>query len=166
MFHVDRPGETMGPKNWKADWRCAQGPYEMGHIAFMGTHTLVRCGLAAFLAARLLTSHRNASAPRLASSSKDGTVRVWSTLMRRCEYTLGGHTASVNVVRWGGGGLNGKGILYTASSVRTVRVWDANGVSIRVRSSSLISVRPWVGCAHTDHPRENACTRSRTTRTG
>jgi ribosome assembly protein 4 len=33
----------------------------------------------------------------------------------------------VNVVRWGGGGADGKGVLYTASSDRTVRVWDANG---------------------------------------
>lgn len=73
---------------------------------------------------------RNPSNPRLASSSKDGTVRVWLTNTRRCEYTLGGHTASVNVVRWGGGGLNGKGVLYTASSDRTVRVWDANGVCV------------------------------------
>ncbi|KAI0063971.1 WD-repeat protein [Artomyces pyxidatus] len=71
--------------------------------------------------------HLNASAPRLASSSKDGTVRVWSVSTRRLEYSLGGHTASVNVVRWGGGGLNGKGVLYTASSDRTVRIWDANG---------------------------------------
>lgn len=71
------------------------------------------------------TVDRNPSSPRLASSSKDGTVRVWAVATRRCEYTLGGHTASVNVVRWGGGGLNGKGILYTASSDRTVRVWDA-----------------------------------------
>lgn len=76
----------------------------------------------------LFTMPSNASAPRLASSSKDGTVRVWSTLTRLTEYTLGGHTASVNVVRWGGGGLDGKGVLYTASSDRTVRVWDANGV--------------------------------------
>ncbi|EKM50081.1 uncharacterized protein PHACADRAFT_213844 [Phanerochaete carnosa HHB-10118-sp] len=71
--------------------------------------------------------HINSAAPRLASSSKDGTVRVWNTATRLSEYTLGGHTASVNVVRWGAGGLEGKGVLYTASSDRTVRVWDANG---------------------------------------
>lgn len=52
-------------------------------------------------------------------------MRVWAVATRRCEYSLGGHTASVNVVRWGGGGLDGKGVLYTASSDRTVRVWDA-----------------------------------------
>ena len=44
------------------------------------------------------------------------------------EYALGGHTASVNVVKWGGGDKGGKGVLYTASSDRTVRVWDAQGV--------------------------------------
>jgi WD40 repeat protein len=73
----------------------------------------------------------NATAPRIASSSKDGTVRVWSTLTRRVEYTLGGHTASVNVVRWGGGGSGGKGVLYSGSSDRTVRVWEADGVNTR-----------------------------------
>lgn len=35
----------------------------------------------------------------------------------------------MNVVKWGGGGSKGKGVLYTASSDRSVRVWDANGVS-------------------------------------
>ncbi|KAG6331511.1 hypothetical protein ID866_7575 [Astraeus odoratus] len=71
--------------------------------------------------------HLNPSAPRLASSSKDGTVRVWATLTRRLEYALGGHTASVNVVKWGGGGKGGRGVLYTASSDRTVRIWDPQG---------------------------------------
>jgi ribosome assembly protein 4 len=101
----------------------------MGHLLGVGANTHVS---QASLLLRMLTdqpSHRNSTAPRLASSSKDGTVRVWSTLTRLSEYTLGGHTASINVVRWGGGGLDGKGVLYTASSDRTVRVWDANGVS-------------------------------------
>jgi WD40 repeat protein len=70
---------------------------------------------------------RNPSNPRLASSSKDGTVRIWSLQTRRMECTLGGHTASVNVVKWGG---VRDGVLYTASSDRTVKVWDAKNVSL------------------------------------
>ena len=64
--------------------------------------------------------HLNASTPRLASSSKDGTVRVWNVSGASCDYVLGGHTSSVNVVRWGGDGL-----LYTASSDRSIKVWSA-----------------------------------------
>lgn len=73
--------------------------------------------------------HINPSSPRLASSSKDGTVRVWNTSTRQLEFSLGSHTASVNVVKWGGGGAGGKGVLYTGSSDRTVKVWDASSVS-------------------------------------
>ena len=77
-----------------------------------------------------MRAYSNPKSPRLASSSKDGTVRVWDTVSRLSVYTLGGHTASVNVVRWGGGGsANKSGVLYTASSDRSVRVWDAEGVS-------------------------------------
>lgn len=74
--------------------------------------------------------HLNSKTTRLASSSKDGTVRVWNPRSGRTEYTLGSHTASVNVVRW-----SGQGILYTASSDRTVKCWDAqNGKLIRTLS--------------------------------
>ena len=67
----------------------------------------------------------NASQPRLASSSKDGTVRVWNAMHRKMDFALGGHTASVNVVRWGG-----EGVIYTASSDRTVKLWDGKEVRL------------------------------------
>lgn len=60
--------------------------------------------------------------PRLASSSKDSTVKVWNTLTKLCQFTLGGHTASVNSVRWGG---SHEGCLYTASSDRTIKIWNS-----------------------------------------
>ena len=97
----------------------------MGHLSCLGANPHVSDSLSHRRLCFTILLCSNATAPRLASSSKDGTVRVWSVATRRCEYTLGGHTASVNVVRWGGGGVGGNGVLYTASSDRTVRVWDA-----------------------------------------
>lgn len=78
-------------------------------------------------------AHLNATSPRLASSSKDGTVRVWNTATRSCAFTLAGHSSSVNLVRWGGeSGENGGGVLYTAANDRTVKIWDGgNGRLIR-----------------------------------
>jgi len=58
--------------------------------------------------------------PRLASSSKDATVRIWDAAGRRADLVLAGHRASVSCVRWGGAGW-----LYTASQDKTVKVWDA-----------------------------------------
>lgn len=71
--------------------------------------------------------HLNATSPRLASSSKDGTVKVWNTSTRTCAFTLAGHSSSVNLVRWGGeSGHSGGGVLYTAANDRTVKVWDGS----------------------------------------
>ncbi|GAA6022940.1 hypothetical protein JCM11491_005475, partial [Sporobolomyces phaffii] len=74
--------------------------------------------------------HLNPSSPRLASSSKDATVRVWNARSKKLEFSLGGHTASVNQVRWGG-----EGVIFTASSDRTVKLWSgADGKLIRTLS--------------------------------
>lgn len=78
-------------------------------------------------------AHINATSPRLASSSKDGTVKVWNTSTRMCEFTLAGHSSSVNVVRWGG---ETGGILYTAANDRCIKVWNAtDGRLIRTLDS-------------------------------
>lgn len=70
---------------------------------------------------------RNPECRYLASSSKDGSVRVWDTVLGRCEKILTGHTQSVTCVKWGGDGL-----LYTSSQDRTVKVWRAKDVSMCV----------------------------------
>ncbi|KAI8867196.1 putative Angio-associated migratory cell protein [Ramicandelaber brevisporus] len=64
--------------------------------------------------------HLNPACNRMASASKDCTVRVWDTVNRRTLYTISQHTATVTCVRWGGNGL-----LYTASQDKTIKVWDA-----------------------------------------
>lgn len=58
--------------------------------------------------------------PRLASSSKDATVRIWDAVARKADIVLSGHKGTVSCVKWGGMGL-----IYTASHDKTIKVWNA-----------------------------------------
>ncbi|KAL6950139.1 ribosome assembly [Hanseniaspora vineae] len=75
---------------------------------------------------------RDGESPRLASSSKDGTIKIWDTTRRVCLYTLSGHASSVSCVKWGG-----SNIIYSGSHDKTVRAWDMNqnGACINVMKS-------------------------------
>ncbi len=67
--------------------------------------------------------HRNPECRYLASTSKDCSIRIWDTVLGRCDKILTGHTQSVTCVKWGGDGL-----LYTSSQDRTIKVWRAKDV--------------------------------------
>lgn len=62
------------------------------------------------------------SKPRLLSSSKDGTAKVWNVVSRICEYTLSQHTDAVTCTRWGGDGT-----IYTGSRDRSIKMWSPDG---------------------------------------
>lgn len=70
--------------------------------------------------------------PRLASGSKDGTVKVWDTTSRTCELTMSGHTNAVSCVKW-----SGSNIIYSGSHDKTIRAWDisARGKCVQVLKS-------------------------------
>eukprot|EP00730_Choanoeca_flexa_P014756 TRINITY_DN656_c0_g1_i1.p1 TRINITY_DN656_c0_g1~~TRINITY_DN656_c0_g1_i1.p1 ORF type:complete len:499 (+),score=85.34 TRINITY_DN656_c0_g1_i1:77-1498(+) len=66
----------------------------------------------------------------LASSSKDGKVKIWDLVKGRAVMSLAQHTKCVTCVKWGGTDL-----IYTASQDTTVKVWRASdGVLCRTLS--------------------------------
>lgn len=62
----------------------------------------------------------NDKSPRLASCSKDGTIRVWDVDTHTCSFTMSGHKSTVSCVKWGG-----MGDIYSTSHDRTVKVWSS-----------------------------------------
>jgi ribosome assembly protein 4 len=65
----------------------------------------------------------NPECRRMASSSKDGDIRIWDVVLGQTVVTLTGHSTTVTCVKWGGAGL-----LYTGSQDCTVKVWRAEDV--------------------------------------
>lgn len=55
---------------------------------------------------------------RLASSSKDCTIRIWDTVLMKCELVLSGHSMSVTCIKWSANGL-----IYSSSQDRSIKVW-------------------------------------------
>lgn len=71
--------------------------------------------------------HLNEACERLATSSKDGTVKVWNVRTQACLATLSGHTDSVEALRW-----SGEGLIYTGSRDRTIKAWNPDrGILVR-----------------------------------
>ncbi|KAI9827618.1 MAG: hypothetical protein M1826_006280 [Phylliscum demangeonii] len=73
---------------------------------------------------------------KIASASKDSTVRIWNATLRRIEHVLSGHGDTVSCVKWGGTGL-----IYTASNDKLVKVWNANDGTLK---HTLKSHAHWV----------------------
>lgn len=73
----------------------------------------------------VLVSLRDPECRLVASSSKDGTVRIWDAILCRAVLVLSGHTLCVTCVQWGG-----EGLVYTSSQDRTIKVWRAKDVRL------------------------------------
>eukprot|EP00468_Gymnochlora_sp_CCMP2014_P010901 CAMPEP_0167752506 /NCGR_PEP_ID=MMETSP0110_2-20121227/7179_1 /TAXON_ID=629695 /ORGANISM="Gymnochlora sp., Strain CCMP2014" /LENGTH=522 /DNA_ID=CAMNT_0007638135 /DNA_START=175 /DNA_END=1740 /DNA_ORIENTATION=- len=71
--------------------------------------------------------HNNPECRRICSGSKDGSVRVWDVVTKKCTLSMNGHTKGVTCVKWGC-----EGLIYSSSQDRTIKVWDSvRGILVR-----------------------------------
>lgn len=99
---ADRSGELRVWNPSKGELQCAP---LTGHRSWVTSLSFIPC-------------HLDPSSRFIASASKDSTVKIWDLIRGKCEFSLSGHTDSVESVKWGGCGL-----LYSASRDRTIKVW-------------------------------------------
>jgi len=71
--------------------------------------------------------HKDGECKRLASASKDGTVKIWDAIRGTCLRSIGVHSLSVTCVKWGG-----EGLIYSSSQDRTVKVFTPEGKIVRI----------------------------------
>jgi len=81
--------------------------------------------------------HKNMNCDRLASSSKDMTLKIWNVLNGNCMVTTSMHKNCITKVLWGG-----QDLIYTTSEDRTIKVWDKTGKI----QKDLRSHGHWVNC--------------------
>jgi len=81
---------------------------------------------------KILTGHKDGATTviqlkdgRIASSSYDGTIKIWSIQSGECELTLSGHTGSV----WGPIECTNGTIATAGSSDFTIKIWDIHSVA-------------------------------------
>ncbi|KAI9728948.1 MAG: hypothetical protein M1828_000033 [Chrysothrix sp. TS-e1954] len=65
---------------------------------------------------------QEAGRPRLASSSRDGTVRIWDVVSGRLDVNITCHRKKVTCVKWGG-----TGNIYTTSHDMLIKIYSASG---------------------------------------
>jgi ribosome assembly protein 4 len=64
---------------------------------------------------------------RLATASRDGTVKLWNTRTGNAIRTLSGHADSVEAVKW-----TGEAMIVSCSRDRTIKVWNPDrGILVR-----------------------------------
>ena len=57
---------------------------------------------------------------RFVSGSKDGRLKIWDAVTRRCTVSLSGHQMAVTCLKWGGDGL-----IYSSSRDCQISIWDS-----------------------------------------